>query len=109
MLRNNDYTTGNLLDNLYHQKHHKRIVIDLSRPTNMSISQPITFVGKLEEDHSAIMFFVSEAKQKDIQIFSLDSSNVTNQYNNGTSKSVKLIEWSRRFYIRNKKMEYSQW
>ena len=31
MSKNNDYTTENLLDYLYHQKHYKHINIDLSR------------------------------------------------------------------------------
>ena len=39
ILRNNDYTTGNLLDYLYHQKYYKVIGIDLSRQTNTSILQ----------------------------------------------------------------------
>ena len=34
MSRNNDYTTGYLLDYLYHQKYYKLIGIDLSRQTN---------------------------------------------------------------------------
>ena len=58
---NDDYTTGNLLDYLYHQKHCKLIGIDLWRQTNMSISQQINFVGKWEDDGSA-MFFIA-AKQ----------------------------------------------
>ena len=33
MLRNNDYTTGNLLDYLFHQKYYKLIGIDLLRQT----------------------------------------------------------------------------
>ena len=37
MSRNNNYTTGNLLDYLYHQKH-KLIGIDLSTQTNTRIS-----------------------------------------------------------------------
>ena len=37
MSRNNDYTTGNLLDYLYHQNYYKLIGIDLSRQTNTSI------------------------------------------------------------------------
>ena len=32
--------------------------IDLSRQTNMSISQQINFVGKLEEDDGPKMFFI---------------------------------------------------
>ena len=31
----NDYTTGNLLDYLYHQKYYKRIGIDLSRQNKL--------------------------------------------------------------------------
>ena len=37
MSRNNDDTTGNLLNYLYHQKYYKLIVVDLSRQTNRSI------------------------------------------------------------------------
>ena len=33
MTRNNDYTTGHLLDYVYHQKYYKLIGIDLSRHT----------------------------------------------------------------------------
>ena len=36
MSKNNDYTTGNLLDYLYHQKYYKRIGIDLLRQANKS-------------------------------------------------------------------------
>ena len=35
MSRNNDYTTGNLLDCLYHQNYYKPIGIDLSRQKNI--------------------------------------------------------------------------
>ena len=52
--------TGNLLDYLYHQNYCKLIVIDLSRQTNTSIPQQINFVGKLEDDYDAIMFFIAE-------------------------------------------------
>ena len=37
MSRNDDYTTGNLLDYLYHQKSYKLIGIDLSRQANATI------------------------------------------------------------------------
>ena len=52
--------TGNLLHYLYHQNYYKLIVIDLSRQANTSIPQQINFVGKLEEDDDAIMFFIAE-------------------------------------------------
>ena len=38
MSRNNDFTTGNLLDYLYHQDYHKLVGLDLSRQKNTSIS-----------------------------------------------------------------------
>ena len=41
MSRNNDYTTGNLLDYLYHENYCKLIDIDLSRQTDTSIPQQI--------------------------------------------------------------------
>ena len=77
MSRNDDYTTGNLLDNLDHQKYYKLIGIDLSRQTTTSIPQQINFVGKLEEDDSATMFFITEKQQKAILNFSLDSFIIT--------------------------------
>ena len=54
---NGDYTTGNILDYSYHQKYYKFIGIDLSRQTNTSISQQINFVGKVEEENVAAIFF----------------------------------------------------
>ena len=59
MSRNDNYTTENLLDYLYHQDNYKLIGIDLSRRKNTSIPKQINFVGKLEEDDGATMFFLS--------------------------------------------------
>ena len=59
MLRNNDYTTGNLFDYLHNQKYYKLISIDLSRKKNTSIPQYINFTGKLEDDDSATMFLIT--------------------------------------------------
>ena len=61
---NNNYTTGNLLQNLHHQKCYKLIGIDLSRQANTSIPQQINFVGKLEESDSGKMFFVWKASNQ---------------------------------------------
>ena len=77
MSRNDDYTTGNLLDYLYHQKYYKLIGIDLSRQTNMNIPQQINFTGKLEEGDGSTMFFIAEKQQKAILHFSLNSLIVT--------------------------------
>ena len=72
MSRNDDYTTGNLLDVSYYQNYYKLIGIDLSRQTNTSISQQINFTGKLEEDNGATMFVIAENQQKTILNFSLN-------------------------------------
>ena len=60
--KNNDYTTGNLLDYDYFSKHYELIVIDLSQQIeleNPDLRQRINFVGKLEDD-KAKMFFIIE-------------------------------------------------
>ena len=51
--RNNEYTTGNLLDYDYFKKYYKLIAIDLSKQQvlqeNEDLIQQINFIGKLEE------------------------------------------------------------
>ena len=42
MSKNGDYTTGNLLDYLYHQNYYKLIGIDLSRQTNANIPKKLS-------------------------------------------------------------------
>ena len=74
---NDDYKTENLLDYLYHQNYCKRIGIDLKNQTNTNIPQQISYIGKLEEDNGAAMFFIAEKQQKRILNFSLDSLIVT--------------------------------
>ena len=58
MSNNNDYTTGNLLNFAYFKKTCKLITIDLSKQTKLKDPQQINFIGKLEEDYGATMFFV---------------------------------------------------
>ena len=64
MSRNDDYTTGNLLDFSYHQNYYKLIRIDLSRQTNTNIPQQINFTGKLGEDDGAVMFLLLKSSKK---------------------------------------------
>ena len=71
--RNNDYRTGNLLHYFYHQSYYKLTDIDLSRQTNTNIPQQTNFVGKLEKDNGAKMFFIAKKQQKTVLDFSLDS------------------------------------
>ena len=51
--RNNEYTTGNLLDYDYFKKYYKSIAIDLTKQQvlqeNEDLIQQINFIGKLEE------------------------------------------------------------
>ena len=61
MSKNNDYTTGNLLDYEYFPNLYKLIVIDLSKQTerqNHDLKQKINLIGKLLEDNGPTMFFI---------------------------------------------------
>ena len=72
MSKNDDYTIGNLLDYLYHQKYYKLIGTDLSRQTNTSSPQQINFIGKLEKDDNT-----TQKQQKTVLKFSLNLLVVT--------------------------------
>ena len=64
--KNNDYTTGNLLDYECFSKHYKLIAIDLSKQIeleNPNLRQQINFIGKLEDDE-ATMFFIIEKSEE---------------------------------------------
>ena len=61
MGRNNDYTTG------YFPKHYKLIAIDLSKRTeleNSDLKQQINFIGRLERNEGATMFFIVEKSEE---------------------------------------------
>ena len=76
--RNNEYTTGNLLDYDYFKKHYKLIAIDLSKQQvlqeNEDLIQQINFIGKLEE--AANVFIIIEKKENTILEFSQNHANV---------------------------------
>ena len=76
MSNNNDYTTGNLLDFAYLKKNYKLILIDLSKQTKLNDPQQINFIGKLEEDHGATMFFVIEKSEENSFNFSKNSATI---------------------------------
>ena len=70
--RNNEYTTGNLLDYDYFKKYYKLIAIDLSKQQvlqeNGDLIQQINFIGRLTE--AANVFIIIEKKEKNyIRIF----------------------------------------
>ena len=63
------YTRGNLLDYEYFKEHYKLIAIDLSKKIeleNKDIKQQINFIGNLERDNGAIMFFIIEKSEETI-------------------------------------------
>ena len=70
--RNNEYTTGNLLDYDNFKKYYKLIAIDLSKQQvlqeNEDLVQLINFIGRLEE--VANVFIIIEKKENTILEFS---------------------------------------
>ena len=76
--RNNEYTTGNLLDCDYFIKYYKLIAIDLRKQQvlqeNEDLIQQINFIGKLEE--TANVFIIIEKKENTILEFSQNLANV---------------------------------
>ena len=67
MGRNNDYTTGNLLDHEYFLKHCKSFAIELSEKTefqNPDLKQQINFIGRLKRNEGATMFFIIEKSEE---------------------------------------------
>ena len=73
--RNDNYTTGNLLDFSYHQNYYKLIGIDLSRQTNMNIREQINFTRKVEEDDGVTMFFIAEKQQSNPRTYKIKDLN----------------------------------
>ena len=77
--RNNEYTTGNLLDYDYFKKHYKLIAIEQQLlqevlEENEDLIQQINFIGKLEE--AANVFIITEKKENTTLEFSQNLANV---------------------------------
>ena len=76
--RNNEYTTGNLLDYDYFKKYYKLIAIDLSKQQvlqeNENLIQQINFIGGLTE--AANVFIIIEEKEHTVLEFSQNVANV---------------------------------
>ena len=76
MSKNNDYATGNLLDFAYFKKHYRLIAIDLSKQTKLKDPQQINFIGKLDKDNGATMFFIIEKSEETTFNFSQNSATI---------------------------------
>ena len=64
--KNNDYTTGNLLDYEYFPKYYKLIAVDLSKQIeleNRDLRQQINFLGKLEDDKATNFFIIEKSEE----------------------------------------------
>ena len=70
MRRNNDYTTGSLLDYEYFWKHYKLIATALSKQIELE-----TFIGRFEDD-KATMFFIIKKSEETTFEFSQNSATI---------------------------------
>ena len=77
--RNNDYTTGNLLDYENFSKHRRLIAKDLSKQIeleNPDLEQQINFIGRLDRDEGETMFFKIEKSEETTFEFSQNSATI---------------------------------
>ena len=73
MSKNNDCTTGNLLNFAYFKKNYKLIAIDLSKETKLKDPQQISFMVKLWATRGETMFFIIEKSEETSLNFSQNS------------------------------------
>ena len=79
MERNNDNTTGNLLDYEYFSKHYKLIAKDLSKQSdleNPDLKQKINFIGRFTRNEGATIFFITEKSEETTFEFSQNAATV---------------------------------
>ena len=79
MGRNNDYTTGNILDYKYFSKHYKLIAIYLSKQIeleNSDLKKQNYFIGRLERNKGATMFFMIEKSEETTFEFSQKAATI---------------------------------
>ena len=80
--KNDEYTTGKLLEHDYFKKYYRLIAIDLSKQQvlqeNKGLIQRINFIGRLDinANASANVFIIIEKKENTILEFSQNFANV---------------------------------
>ena len=111
MWGNNDYTTSNLLDYEYFSKYYKLIAIDLSKQIeleNPDLKQQINFIGRLETNGGATMFFIVKTSEettfdKILQQYMLhvimETQKIANLLGNADNESLKFA--TRKWYVIN--------
>ena len=71
MSKNNDSTTGNLLEYEYISKHYKLISLDLCKHIeleNPDLKQQINFIRKLEEGEAKLFFIIEKSEETTFEI-----------------------------------------
>ena len=76
MSNNNDYTTSNLLGFSYFKENYELIATDLSKQTKIKDPQQINFIGKLDKDNGATMFFIIEKSEETTLNFLQNSATI---------------------------------
>ena len=79
MGRNDDYTTGNLLDYEYFSQHYKLIAINLSEQIELESSdlkKQINFTGRLNRNEGATMLYIIEKSEETIFEFKQNVASV---------------------------------
>ena len=79
MGRNNDCTTGSLLDFGYFSKHYTLSALDLRKQIkleNSDLKQQIKFIGRFERNEIATNFFIIEETEETTFKFSQNSPTV---------------------------------
>ena len=94
MSKNNNYTSGNLLDYEYFSNHYKLNAIDLSKQIelqNLNLKQQISFIGKLGRTEEAAMFFIIEKSEEVKFEFSQNSISTIKNGNTGNRNIINLL------------------
>ena len=64
MSNKNNYTVGNLLGFAYFKENYKWIATDLSKQTKLKDPQHINFIGKLDKNNGAKVFFIIKKSEE---------------------------------------------
>ena len=96
--KNNDYTTGNLLDYEYFSKHYKIIAINLSKQIqlqNPDLRQQINFIGKLEDDEATMFFIIEKSEETTKQVsYEMKTQKIINLLNDSSNEESNLLQKS---------------
>ena len=96
--KNNDYTTGNLLDYEYFSKHYKIIAINLSKQIqlqNPDLRQQINFIGKLEYDEATMFFIIEKSEETTKQVsYEMKTQKIINLLNDSSNEESNLLQKS---------------